>query len=185
MAWLKGNLSFGQFIVLALLVAALLGPWLIGDRINVPAQYTCDPPWLRLEGDFCGMPISGLGALWFVVTALFSLLGQVFSGSVYPRDVQAVLIIVAWSTLLLLPYALTIARLVTGNRRPGRKFALVAWGLAAAAGGLLILFATEFRQPFYLMWGIWLLTGLALVMLVVEARQSGTTRDAGPLPQNA
>ena len=41
--------------MLALLVGAMLGPWIF-DLINVPAQYPCD---FRLVGDFCGVLLSG------------------------------------------------------------------------------------------------------------------------------
>jgi hypothetical protein len=182
MTWLKGKPRFGQFLVLVLLVVALFGPWLIWDLIYVPAQSDCDPPWLRLEGDYCGMPYSGLAVLGFGIRALLALVGQVLSGSDFPADLlYVVLIIGGVCTLLLLPYASTLLRLASANRRPGRIFAAVVWGLAAAAGVVLILAGT--RHPFYLMWGIWLLTGLALVMLVVEVRQLRAAGGSQPPPE--
>ena len=47
-----------RMVVLVGMIVAFLGPWAF-DRINVPAQYECTPPNIRLYGDFCGIPFSG------------------------------------------------------------------------------------------------------------------------------
>lgn len=53
------NISIFRAGALILFVVALLGPWTF-DVINVPAEYECSAPFIRLNGDFCGMPMSGL-----------------------------------------------------------------------------------------------------------------------------
>jgi hypothetical protein len=156
-------------LVLALLVVSLLGPWGFVERINVPAQYDCNPPWIRLEGDFCGMTYTGLEMIGLGGSALAALAEGQASSSIGVRDIFAALAIVLLITLLLLPYIITLVRLLTGDRRPGSGFSLAAWGLAAAAGALIMM--SDPSQPAHLKWGLWLLTGLALVMLVVEARR--------------
>jgi hypothetical protein len=42
-----------------IMCVGLLGPWAY-DLINVPAEFTCNAPNVRLEGDYCGMPLSGI-----------------------------------------------------------------------------------------------------------------------------
>ncbi len=54
-----------RLAILALLIISLLGPWMF-DLINVPAEYPCDEPFVRLEGDFCGYPLSGFFALYLL-----------------------------------------------------------------------------------------------------------------------
>lgn len=51
------NRSIFRAGILLLFVLALLGPWMY-DVIHVPSEYTCDKPFIRLDGDFCGVPIS-------------------------------------------------------------------------------------------------------------------------------
>jgi hypothetical protein len=44
--------------ILILFITSMLGPWMF-DLINVPAEYACSKPNVRLYGDFCGMPVPG------------------------------------------------------------------------------------------------------------------------------
>ena len=53
------NISIFRTGALILFVVALLGPWTF-DVINVPAEYECSAPFIRLNGDFCGTVMSGL-----------------------------------------------------------------------------------------------------------------------------
>ncbi|MBV6450740.1 MAG: hypothetical protein MHPDNHAH_01466 [Anaerolineales bacterium] len=59
---------------LLLLVLALLGPWMY-DYVSVPAEYTCDKPFIRLDSDFCGIPLSVIQFFnWFAIGFLFPFL---------------------------------------------------------------------------------------------------------------
>ena len=44
--------------LIAVFVVSMAGPW-VYDRIMVPAQFACSAPFIRLDGDFCGTPMSG------------------------------------------------------------------------------------------------------------------------------
>jgi hypothetical protein len=58
-SWLNEGKRIWRVITLAVLLLAILGPWAF-DRTNVPAEFPCTGPHIRLEGDFCGIPMSGL-----------------------------------------------------------------------------------------------------------------------------
>lgn len=62
MFWINENKTIWRMIILFLLLIAFIGPWTY-EQIHVPAQYECTPPNFRLEGDFCGTPLSGCGFL--------------------------------------------------------------------------------------------------------------------------
>jgi len=65
MSWLNENRNIVRVVILALFIVSMLGPWMF-DVINVPAEYECDKPFVRLEGDFCGLPLSGIKSFtWF------------------------------------------------------------------------------------------------------------------------
>ena len=51
------------------LLVAIMGPWTF-DLIHVPSEYPCSAPFIRLEGDFCGTPMSGGWILVCVMAVL-------------------------------------------------------------------------------------------------------------------
>jgi len=59
MSWIYENQHKWRITLLVVMVVAFMGPWTF-DRIYVPAKYECSAPFIRLEGDFCGIPMSGL-----------------------------------------------------------------------------------------------------------------------------
>jgi hypothetical protein len=59
MSWINEHKSVGRVAVLMLLLVAMMGPWTF-DLINVPAEYPCSAPNIRLDDDFCGTPLPGI-----------------------------------------------------------------------------------------------------------------------------
>jgi hypothetical protein len=59
MSWINKHKRVWRVAILVLLLVAIMGPWTF-DRINVPSEYPCSTPNIRLEGDFCGTPMSGI-----------------------------------------------------------------------------------------------------------------------------
>ena len=57
MSWVENHKQIWRWVILVLLIFAIMGPWEF-DQTNVPAEFACNPPHIRLEGDFCGLPIS-------------------------------------------------------------------------------------------------------------------------------
>lgn len=123
--------------MLALLIVSLLGPWMY-DVIHVPAEYTCDNPFVRLEGDFCGLPLSGIKFFtWFA--------GGFFH-------------IIPFFTTLPLIWKKETPRLRTIN--------LVAWILALIP--TLTIFIFQIKDQAFRLWGLWLYILVAISALTVE-----------------
>ena len=99
MSWINENRNFIRPIILIVFVVTLIGPWMF-DQINVPAEYTCDKPFIRLEGDFCGYPLS--------VLQFFSL----------------------FTILLLLPFFTTLLLIWKKDSHRLQTINLSMWGLA-------------------------------------------------------
>lgn len=110
--WIDEYKGMLRFMILILFVVSMTGPWMI-EQLHVPAEYACSPPTIRLEGDFCGSPLSGIRFLiWFTggfFYILFELIRGVFPG--HPRELLSGL-----SLLLILPVITTFLLLVEKNR---------------------------------------------------------------------
>jgi len=109
MSFITGNTVVLRWLVLALLIVAMLGPWAF-DLLNVPAQYPCDKPSVRLYGDFCGYPMSGFGALAWISGGFFYTLNELIRGNIATVLPDLIALLFVWiivfpflSTLLLLP----------------------------------------------------------------------------------
>lgn len=135
-----------------LLIAAILGPWAY-DVINVPAEYLCSAPFVRLEGDFCGVPLSGT---WMV---------SAFALSIRYFPILALALLPLFSTLALmfLPWSDHL-----------RRLQVFAWAGALILGGLWLWSMRS--RPDLRLWGGWVYTGLAAAMFLAEAVLARTQR---------
>jgi hypothetical protein len=76
LSWLNERRRIWRVIPLVGLLLALLGSWAF-DRTNVPAEYPCTRPHIHLEGDFCGLPLSGLWSIWlYIGVAASAVIGE-------------------------------------------------------------------------------------------------------------
>lgn len=159
------------------MIGAFLGPWVF-DRVDVPAQYPCSPPYIRLYGDFCGFPYSGFqvviqSGVNFIAISIGLLTGKF----VFPDRVRELLI----SLLLLLPLLPVISTLLLILRptHPSRRmFRLILWILAIGVS----IFLSSMINPkqFLHSWGLWLYLGLAISALILEYK----TRSQGEKPES-
>ena len=151
--------------MLIAMMVAFLGPWAF-DLINVPAQYECSAPNIRLYGDFCEMPLPGLWVmLWTGINFTTTAIGLLTGEFVFFDRIRELLI----SPLLLLPVLpafSTLLLVLRENTQRRQVFAMVFWGLAIAA----CLFICSQINPRQLLasWGLWLYTGLGLCALILE-----------------
>ena len=112
---------------LLLLILALIGPWTY-DIIYVPAEYTCTPPNIRLEGDYCGLPMSGIRILFFLLEAFISIsIGFMAGTAVFADRVREYLFIIFF-LLPLLPFFGTAVMLWKNDSRRLQAIHLIAWG---------------------------------------------------------
>jgi hypothetical protein len=161
MSTLFENKRAWRIVALILLVIAMLGPWAY-DLINVPAQYSCDGPYVRLEGDFCGLPISllmGLGALFG------SLLG-ILSGDIAIGQDPFTLTLPLMLLVFIIPMFTNLYLLRHNEQARWQVFNVTAWGLAAIAAGVYL--GLSGLRPHAPPWGVLLYFVVAFGVLALE-----------------
>ena len=166
MSWLNEHKRAWRVVMLGLLFVALVGPWAF-DLVNVPAEYACSAPYIRLKGDYCGEPVSGMGILPALVGELINMVMGLVTGAPAITDLGWGFLVILSALLLFLP-VLTTLLLILPRNRPGRQgIQWVVWGLAAVSSLVWLSFSPAEWLPGPL-WGRWLYIGLASSMLIVE-----------------
>ena len=187
MLWLMQHKNIWRVAVLVLLLVAVIGPWAF-DEINVPAEYTCSAPNIRLEGDFCGLPMSGTWILLMVIGHLASVVVGLVTGTAYFSESEsgpliyilnsAMLFVLAF--LILLPLISTLLLILRGERRRWQVLHLVALGLAAGTG--LLFGLSSLPRLYGALWGSWLYIGVTLCALVLELMMFLTAQRVQKIP---
>jgi hypothetical protein len=147
-------------LVLALFLVSMLGPWVF-DTIHVPAQYACGKPFVRLSGDVCGYPLSGLETIkWFGGGVMYTF-GELIKGNLASQIPQ--LIVLLGISIILLPFFSLL--LVIGNQNSGRLRTanIVVWGLACLLTLTLFTLQTDGDQLIQFLSWLW---GLGLYILL-------------------
>jgi len=169
-SWINEHKNVWRVAVLVLLPVAFLGPWAF-DQINVPARYPCSPPNIRLEGDFCGVPLLGIQMFAWIIGGLISVVVGLITGKVElaHRGFEFLLILLysLFVFLLILPIINTILLILRRDRKRQRVFHIVVCGLDLAVG--LLWGMSHYPRFFYALWGIWLYIVLIISALVWEA----------------
>lgn len=154
---------------LLLLLIALAGPWFF-DKIHVPQEYECAGA-VRLEGDFCGIGISGVKAAAMVVGMIAYTAAQAISEGGLLQRARELMIELA-VVLIILPLFSLMYLQLKGHRR---HVAILSLGCAATMAVVAISLVSQ-RSPhfFWDLWGPWLYFGTLLGSLVLElfSRQS-------------
>lgn len=156
--------------------AALLGPWVF-DKINVPAAYPCGSPNIRLEGDFCGVPLSGLAIAAMAFGVLNGLAQGAATEATSRPDVSTALLFLGLAVLVFGAPLFGLARPVRDRRR-WQLAQTIAWGLALA-----VVVATGIRTyelPPWEAWGAWLYTALAAGAAVLGVSELTRREPARP-----
>jgi hypothetical protein len=169
MSWINEHKRVWRVAILVSLLVAIMGPWTF-DRINVPAEYPCSAPNIRLEGDFCGVPLSGIWIFSMMIGGFIIMGVGLVTGATGFADnggefLRAFLFTMA-VLLLVLPIFSTLLLIVRGGHRRRQVFNAAAWGLAASMG--LLIGITSYQKLFWRLWGIWLYIGLAVSALILE-----------------
>jgi 4-amino-4-deoxy-L-arabinose transferase-like glycosyltransferase len=165
MAWEKENIKFWRATLLVIGLVALMGPWTF-DRVNVPAEYACSSPNVRLEGDFCGVALLGWMIFGGMVDGFVDASVRLLLGSVTFIDWGRTSLFSLLLFLLVLPLFSTLFLILRGDGRQRQMFSIVTWVLAAGTGLLLGLF--RFPGQFWALWGLWLYIALAAIGMVLE-----------------
>lgn len=186
--WLVQKIEILRWMLIPLFILALLGPWSF-DRIHVPAQFACEPPNIRLYGDFCGMPFSGFQIAAWTTGGIFDIAFRQTStlAGLQARGPElfaatAVLFVLGLAGLPLISTPLVNLH----NRRRTQVVHLIALSLALLASLFALVF--QFRSLRLAAWGISLAaisSGLALTLetLTLRIRRNQKPQPSPP-PQN-
>ena len=167
MSWIDRNKKVLRACLLVGLVVAFLGPW-VYDQINVPAEFTCSPPNVRLYGDFCGTPLPGT---WLITSAAGGLVYtgvHLYTDAVGFQNAARGLLFILVVLLFVLPFLSTLIVILRAERRGWRLFNIAAWALAL--GLALLLGLAELPRVYVALWGVWLYAVMAVCALVLEVR---------------
>jgi hypothetical protein len=163
MTWIKEYRRLWRTAALLLLLITITGPWIF-DKIWVPAEYICRPQNLRIDQNYCGLPVPGIRFFFFVFSNFFLAISSMVTGEMAFLGFVRELLFSALFLVLLLPVISTLSLIVRGNNQS--KFAILVWGVAAGLS-LFIVLSNNTRQ-IWLLWGIWLYIVLAAATLVLE-----------------
>ncbi|MCO5195847.1 MAG: hypothetical protein M9930_21525 [Anaerolineae bacterium] len=166
MSRVNDHIQQWRLVTLVLLLVALLGPWLF-DRVNVPVEYPCSAPYIRLEGDFCGMPHSGM---WLVATFVSGFGRGAIAGEFSLVETGRALLSSLIPFILVMPVLSALILIWRGNNNILlRVINVVIWGLAATLSWFMILMQTPSGILPLQFWGLWLYGGVTTANFAVEA----------------
>jgi hypothetical protein len=178
--WFVKHKNILRQVALVLLIVSLLGPWAY-DRINVPAEYDCDKPFVRLEGDFCGYPMSGILFLEWFAGGFFHIIVELVKGNFTGRSRE---LITGLSLLLLIPFATTTLLLWKKETPRLRTINLIAWILAFILA--LTVFILQVTEQNFRLWGLWLYILVAVSAIIFEIlllnEKTVKLREKAPIP---
>jgi len=194
MSWINEHKRVWRVAILVVVLVAIMGPWVV-ELINVPSEYPCSAlinsmpseypysaPGFRLEGDFCGVPMSGIRMFSWVIVAFTTFGVGLVTGAMGFADrgfLSTFIFIIVLPLLLVPPIFSTLLLIVRGDRRRLQVFNAAAWGLAAGIGLLLGVFRvatlgigllgmSSYLKLLWTLWGIRLYIGLAVSALILE-----------------
>lgn len=165
MSWITEHARVWRIAALVLLLVAKVGPFAY-DLINVPAEYPCSAPFVRLEGDFCGVPMSGAYMLFALVGESVRIVSGLVTGGLLLAETSRQLLILLIGCLLLLPAFSTLLMILKGDRRWLQIFHMTV--LCLAGGLMLWAFSAESGLRTIQLWGPWLYVASVMVLLILE-----------------
>ena len=151
-----------RLIGVALVILALVGPWWY-DRINVPAEFECQSPNIRLYGDFCGTPMAGIWLIAELIRVVPLLVQHTYSGTIGARDIGGLLLWFAISLVTIAPIISLVLRLKNRQTR-GAWIHMAVLILTTALAGYTLLHASIY-QPIQI-WGLWLYVASIFLILI-------------------
>jgi len=152
-----------RLVVLALLVAAFIGPWTY-SMDGVPPPEWCAEPNILLTPERCVRLLPGTEILSLLASFIIALPVMLFSSEFSLAERGRELLFVLLLALLFLPFLSTLILLLTRTTRRLLVLDLAAWGLAAVP--VVVFLINLPLQRGLLFWGFWLFIGLAAAMLL-------------------
>jgi len=167
MFWIDEHKRVWRAAILGVALVAVMGPWIF-DLVNVPSEYPCSAPYVRLDNDFCGIPLPGTWFLRVLVIGFIHVSGRLVAGDgnavQQAREFLTALILPL--LLLVLPFFSTLLLILRGDRHRRQVFSVVSWGLAGGIG--LLIGVSRYPRLYWTSWGVWLYIALAASALILE-----------------
>jgi hypothetical protein len=138
------------------------------ERINVPAGYPCSAPFVRLRGDYCGLPFTGAAMISTIVGELASRAGALAAGDATRVALRDTLPMILFTIPAAVPFTIAALSVLRGESRRRQLLRLVVWGLAVVWSLWWLAISVGISPPFRV-WGAWLYAGLACAALTLEA----------------
>ncbi len=151
--WMNEHKRVWRVTGLILLLVAIIGPWTF-DKIYVPSKYVCSSPIVRLEGDYCGMPLSGIKLLSMMAGGFTNIVVGMVTGTTVLIDRLGEFAFCLLGILLILPY-FSILFMTLREGSPG-WFVFHVAALSLAFGASLLFATFNYPKLFWELWGIWL-----------------------------
>jgi hypothetical protein len=165
MLWIFEHRNVWRGAILVVMLVAIVGPWTF-DVIWVPSEYPCSAPFVRLDNDFCGIPLTGIRLFRWMVEGLVQTSAELVTGAMpfieWTREFLFGLLLF----LPVLPFFSTLLLILRGDRRRRQVFNVAAWSLAGGVG--LLLGTSSHPRLFWVLRGIWLYIELAASALILE-----------------
>ena len=122
------------------------------------------PPIFGWRAIFVGFRYPGFGFFFWISGGLAVGLetGEVFNS----ERIREFLFMSLFLLLPMLPIFSTVFLILRGNNPRRQVFTIIAWVLSI--GGGLFIGLTNYPKLFWVLWGIWLYTGLAISALILE-----------------
>lgn len=167
MTWIiknKRNLRTAIFLVSFLALTS--GPWVL-DRVWVPGEFDCTPPSIRLDENFCGLPLSGITFfIWWIGGVVNSSISMVTSSTAFLTWLREGLLPLIFLFPLFAVLS-TILLILLGEKQWLKNVNITIWGISL---GICIWLGTQNHPSFfYVVWGLWLFIGLSLITLILES----------------
>jgi hypothetical protein len=160
MTWIQKHRRHWRIAIIALLMVAFMEPWVL-ERLYIPAEYECP---IRLDGDFCGLPQSGISLLFWLGSGFAA---GLFTGEISnPERIREFLLISLFILLPLLPVLGTLLLITDQDNQRKQGFAIVFWILAIGFG--IFIGMDNYPGLFWEVWGIWLYVAVAICALILE-----------------
>ena len=166
MSWITEHKKFWRAVILVVAVVAMMGPWNY-EQVSVPSEFECSESNIRLDEDFCGVPLTGMFILRMMVSAFVYASVGLVTGNIALGEWARGLLFSLPLVLLVLPLFCTLLLILRGDRRRWQVVNIAAWALVA--GMCLLLLISYYPELFWINWGLWTYIGLAVIALILEA----------------
>jgi hypothetical protein len=174
--WMNEHKRLWRAIVLVLLLVAITGPWTF-DKIFVASKYACSAPFVRLEGDYCGLPLSGIRVLLMMAGGFTNIVMGMVTGTSVLKDRLGEFAFCLLGFFLILPFFSTLFLILREDSRGWFVFHIAALSLAL---GTSLLFATfNYPKLFWELWGTCLYVGVTASALILEANMLAARKRSG------